>query len=50
MPRTENNSLGVASIEKEEQGLLLHNVYSASVHGEGHFIALPKLYAICPLL
>lgn len=50
VPRTENNSLSVASIQKEEQGLVLHNVYSASVHRQGCFIALPKSYAICPLL
>jgi len=50
VPRTENNSFGVAFVEKEEQGLLLHNVFSASVHGQGCFIALPKSYAFCPLL
>lgn len=50
VPRTENNSLSVASIQKEEQGLMLHNVYSASVHRQGFFIALPKSYADCPLL
>jgi len=48
--RTENNSLGVASVQKEEQGLLLYNAYHASVHEEECFIALPKSYAICPLL